>query len=103
MPEERPSSRSAEENSGSKNKSKTAQPVAEQTEDKTKEVVISDEAKIWQDNQNLHWSDVSIKAGKATIVDLEDQIMTKLNGSSEKRSSHGTSFATPHPKTPNDD
>lgn len=52
---------------------------------------------------NLHWSDVTIKAGIANIVDLEEQIMNKLSGC-EKRTSHGSSMATPAmPKTPDND
>lgn len=88
--EERPSSRSAEENSGSKAASKSKTTVVEPAPEQQQPKELSIEAKIWQDNSTLHWSDVSIKAGKANIVDLEEQIMTKLHGANP-RSSHGTS------------
>lgn len=100
--EERPRSGSAaEENSGSKAKSKSNTIVESAQPEQPKELSV--EARIWQDNSSLHWSDVSIKAGKASIVDLEEQILNKLNGSGS-RSSHGTSGASPAaPKTPPED
>jgi len=76
--DERPTSRSQEENSGSntknkpsdKNKDKVAQP--EPVQEPVKEVVPSEEAKIWMEHPQMHWSDVCIKAGTANCVDLED-------------------------------
>jgi len=51
---------------------------------------------------NLHWSDVTIKAELANIVDLEEQITMKLSGA-DKKPSNASSRATPAPKTPDVD
>lgn len=54
------------------------------------------------ESPQMHWSDVILKAGSQNIVDLEEQIMNKVNGV-EKKPSHQSSIATPAPKTPDND
>jgi len=77
--DDRPTSRSQEENSGSNTKDKAGKkaPAAqaaqpEPTQEPPKEIVPSEEAKIWIDAPNLHWSDVVIRANTCNIVDLEE-------------------------------
>ena len=73
--EERPTSRSQEENSGSntKNKPKAApEKPAEPAPEEKKEIVPTEEAKIWMESPQMHWSDVTMKAGTANTVDLEE-------------------------------
>jgi hypothetical protein len=104
--EDRPTSRSQEENSGSNTKPKPGQKAvekpAEAAPEEKKEIVPTEEAKIWMESPQMHWTDVSLKAGTANTVDLEDQIQQKLSGDGKKPSGH-SSIATPAPKTPDAD
>lgn len=110
--DDRPTSHSAgEENSATNQKNtpqskntKNSNPPPAETQEPPKVVEPSAEAKCWQENPGLHWSDVMIKVEKAQIVDLEEQLAQRGN-LSEKKSTVPQSVGQPDSgaKTPTDE
>lgn len=99
--EERPTSRSAEENSGSNAKNvaksgKTPAVVTEPVPEPVKEFVPTEESKMWLENPGMHWSDFVLKTDQANVVDLEEQILAKASGAcvDKKSQMRDSSMAT---------